>query len=130
MKNQDDRSFLEKTDDFLDSLETASNTVKDGIKDARQAKRIFDYWRPSNSEQREQIEQEVKEWEHKKYLLEENFKILWVFMVIFALVGLILFRKIGIWLAISNGMLVCLILVGFFIIASLIFATIIFMLRK
>ena len=98
MSSQDDRSFLEKYHDFINSLETASNTIKDGIEDARQAKRLFDYWRPSNSEQREQIEQKVKEWEHKKYLLEENFKMLWVFMVILTLVGLILFRKIGIWL--------------------------------
>ena len=130
MSSQDDRGFLEKSDDFFNSLETASNIVKDGVEEARKAKRLFDYWRPSNIEERERIEQEVKEWEHKKYRLKENFKMLWVFMVILTLVGLILFRKIGILLAISNWMLVCLILVGFFIIASLIFATIIFMFRK
>ena len=121
---------MKKHNDLLDALDSSADTVKKGIDTARKGKKLLDYWSPANSEQRRQEEQQAKEWRYKEYTLQENFKILWIFMIIFAILEIIFFGKVGLWLGITNGMLVFLILGGGFIVITLIFAMILFCLRK
>ena len=121
---------MKKYNDFLENLDSSTDTVKKGIDVARKGKKLLDYWSSTNSEQRRQEEQQVKEWRYKEYTLQENFKILWGFMIIFAILEIILFGKAGLWLEIDNPMIIIFMMGGAFIIITLVFAAILFGLRK
>jgi len=114
----------------LDALDSSADTVKKGIDTARKGKKLLDYWTPANSEQRKQEEQQAKEWRHKEYTLQENFRILWIFMIIFAILEIIFFGKVGVWLGIDNAIIIFFMLGGAFILSTLVFAIVLFRLRK
>ena len=128
-------------DELLDIAKDINSTVEDGVQKSNKVidrlekgKKVIDYYGTyysnENASQREREKREAKWWRQREEVLNTNFKILWLFIILITVVACILFEHIGVWINIYNSMLLFAVVSGIEMGIIAVFAFILFGLRK